>query len=217
MRKFLVIGFVVVWSCDLCAHAATPDVKASAKVSQTATAQTATAQTDKSQDDEYDENGRHWLDEFEEEELDTPYITPTLRAGSRDKTSVRAAQYLLRSQGYKIAVDGVFGAQTTAVVRRFRAAKKLPAGSVVDEGVWSWLLVTVKRGSKNPNAVRALQSLLRARGFRVALDGVFGQETQTAVRRFQVSRGLHDDNLVMAGVVDYVTWSALLDGRILDL
>lgn len=171
----------------------------------------------KTDDEEYDRNGRHWLDEFEEEKLDILYVFPTLRQGSRDKVSVRAAQYRLRSCGYKIAVDGVFGTQTTAAVKRFQAAKKQTVSGVIDESVWSSLVVALKRGSKNPNSVRELQSVLRARGFAVALDGVFGQQTDAAVRRFQSSRGLNEDGLVARGDVEYITWCALLDGRILDL
>lgn len=75
--------------------------------------------------------------------------------------------------------------------------------------------MTLRHGNKNRDAVRALQSVLRARGFAVALDGVFGQQTDVAVRRFQKSRGLDEDGLVEKGEVEYITWCALLDGRIL--
>jgi soluble lytic murein transglycosylase-like protein len=52
--------------------------------------------------------------------------------------------------------------------------------------------------------VRALQTLLGQDGFPLAVDGVFGPDTEAAVKRFQLERGLLDD-----GVVGPVTWAAL--------
>lgn len=53
--------------------------------------------------------------------------------------------------------------------------------------------------------VRPLQQLLRARNHPVAVDGVFGPRTESAVRAFQQSRGLAAD-----GVVGPQTWSRLV-------
>lgn len=52
--------------------------------------------------------------------------------------------------------------------------------------------------------VRELQTLLNRDGFSLNVDGVFGQETESAVKRFQSEHGLADD-----GVVGPLTWSAL--------
>jgi peptidoglycan hydrolase-like protein with peptidoglycan-binding domain len=62
----------------------------------------------------------------------------------------------------------------------------------------------VKRPS-NLFPVRPLQQLLRARGQTVAVDGVFGPQTEAAVRAFQQSRGLAAD-----GVVGPQTWGRLV-------
>ena len=53
----------------------------------------------------------------------------------------------------------------------------------------------VRRGDKI-FPVRPLQQLLRARNHPVAVDGIFGPNTETAVKSFQQSRGLAADGLV---------------------
>lgn len=52
--------------------------------------------------------------------------------------------------------------------------------------------------------VRAFQYLLRARGYKIAADGNFGRQTDTALRKFQRARGLQEN-----GVVDEDSWEAL--------
>lgn len=52
--------------------------------------------------------------------------------------------------------------------------------------------------------VTELQSLLRAQGYGISVDGIFGLETENAVRRFQASRRLRVD-----GEVGSQTWAAL--------
>ena len=62
----------------------------------------------------------------------------------------------------------------------------------------------VKNGS-NGHPIKTLQYLLRARGQSVAIDGVFGPHTETAVKAFQASRGLPAD-----GIVGPMTWVAIV-------
>jgi len=56
-------------------------------------------------------------------------------------------------------------------------------------------------------AVRRLQELLSQAGQRLKPDGIFGQGTLAAVRRFQAEHGLVPDGVVGAG-----TWDALTAG-----
>lgn len=64
----------------------------------------------------------------------------------------------------------------------------------------------VRRGARG-EAVRAIQKLLRRHGHSVGIDGVFGPQTEAAVRAFQRGKGLLAD-----GVVGPQTRSALTAG-----
>ena len=61
----------------------------------------------------------------------------------------------------------------------------------------------VKNGS-NGHPIKTLQYLLRARGHSVAVDGVFGPNTEAAVKAFQASKGLTTD-----GVVGPTSWAVM--------
>jgi peptidoglycan hydrolase-like protein with peptidoglycan-binding domain len=62
----------------------------------------------------------------------------------------------------------------------------------------------VRRGDQQ-HPVQTLQYLLRARGHTVTVDGIFGPNTESAVRAFQ-----QQNNLSVDGVVGPNTWSALI-------
>ena len=63
---------------------------------------------------------------------------------------------------------------------------------------------TLRRGSRG-NYVCIAQDDLNTLGFRTGgLDGVFGEETENAVRRYQTSRGLSSD-----GIIGCNTWRSL--------
>ncbi|MEA2857816.1 MAG: hypothetical protein QOH98_2137, partial [Methylobacteriaceae bacterium] len=62
----------------------------------------------------------------------------------------------------------------------------------------------VKSGDKD-HPIKTLQHLLRARGHTVTADGVFGSNTEAAVKAFQTSKGL-----VVDGKVGPQTWKALI-------
>jgi peptidoglycan hydrolase-like protein with peptidoglycan-binding domain len=66
------------------------------------------------------------------------------------------------------------------------------------------LIMALKKGS-NGDEVAAIQDSLKASGYYTgAIDGVFGSETETAVKNFQKSVGLKVD-----GVVGPETYEAL--------
>lgn len=61
----------------------------------------------------------------------------------------------------------------------------------------------IKRGSKGDDVV-ILQHLLNVEGYKVTIDGDFGQRTETAVKMFQQAHNLEQD-----GIVGAKTWAAL--------
>ena len=62
---------------------------------------------------------------------------------------------------------------------------------------------TIKLNSTG-SEVAYLQQLLKQNGYSLDEDGIFGQQTQSAVRAFQQSAGLVAD-----GIVGNLTWKAL--------
>lgn len=62
---------------------------------------------------------------------------------------------------------------------------------------------TLCKGDRG-NEVKELQTALNGAGSNLAVDGVFGNDTETAVKFFQNSRGLNVD-----GIVGAATWAAL--------
>lgn len=61
----------------------------------------------------------------------------------------------------------------------------------------------LKRGSDS-DAVGELQSMLKSKGFAIAIDNEFGAATELAVKQFQAANGLQPD-----GIVGAQTWAAL--------
>lgn len=132
--------------------------------------------------------------------------------GSDSRFRVVALQYLLRAQGYAVAVDGNFGAQTEVSVKKFQRRSGLKATGAIHNATWAALTPNLKRGSRG-NAVRALQTLINrmiqehgeASDRPIRVDGDFGAATQRWVRQAQRS-----SDHAASGAVDGVTWFTLL-------
>ncbi len=129
---------------------------------------------------------------------------PTLRSGSRG-SAVRTMQYVLRSRGYSVSADGVFGPKTKSAVQRFQGSKRLTRDGIVGSKTWKALLPTLRKASTG-NAVKGLQRELRAEGYNIAVDGQFGSRTRSAVISYQKKKKLSVD-----GVVGRDTWGSLID------
>jgi peptidoglycan hydrolase-like protein with peptidoglycan-binding domain len=127
---------------------------------------------------------------------------------------VRTLQHLLRARGHKVAVDGKFGPATEAAVKAFQKAKNLNADGIVGPKTWAALVITVKQGSTG-DAVRGVQEEFKFRDLSgdpangVQIDGIFGPDTDAAVRGFQDALDIAVD-----GVVGAVTWRALVSGML---
>ena len=130
------------------------------------------------------------------------YSWPTVKRGASGE-NVYSIQYMLKARGYSLSADGAFGSITESNVKRFQSSRGLTADGIVGARTWPALVVTTRSGSRG-DAVRALQRQLNQQGSRLAVDGIFGSGTQSAVSAYQKSRCLSAD-----GIAGPQTWSAL--------
>jgi peptidoglycan hydrolase-like protein with peptidoglycan-binding domain len=128
---------------------------------------------------------------------------PVLDPGAKG-AAVRALQCFLNDGGYgPVAVDGVYGAQTRAAVKKVEASfdGPRPTPGRIDASLWVLLISrslgtgTLTVGSKGAEVV-TLQRALRAAGGTLTVDGVFGAETKKVVQRFQQANRVGDDGVV---------------------
>lgn len=117
--------------------------------------------------------------------------------------------------------DGQFGALTKNAVQAYQKARRLTVDGICGPNTWSWILngrvghltpPTVStpalpylmRNGSSGAGVRALQSRLVARGWRMAIDGKFGPATEAVIRKFQ-----HEKGITVDGEVGVMTWQML--------
>jgi murein L,D-transpeptidase YcbB/YkuD len=79
-----------------------------------------------------------------------------------------------------------------------------PRYELIDGKVTAEDMPLVKKGSKD-DAVKKLQQILNAKGYKLTEDSDFGPATEAAVRAFQKANHLETD-----GEVGPLTWAALL-------
>lgn len=145
--------------------------------------------------------------------LDVEYIArdnlanyPTIKLNSRGNY-VRLLQFLLTDNGYNISRDGVFGTNTQNAVVNFQKNNNLAQDGIVGKQTWTALLnlypteTTIRRGSRSSNVLFLQKKLLSKLYPITLLDGIFGGETERAVKQFQSENGLIDD-----GIVGPLTW-----------
>ncbi len=130
---------------------------------------------------------------------------PTLRRGTRGN-GVKMLQCYLNLYGEELSVDGSFGAETQAAVLQFQTENSLAADGIVGRNTWERLTLsgpkpTLRLGSRGA-FVRYLQQKLLSKLYPVgSIDGVFGEQTRSAVVAFQTENGLVPD-----GIVGRNTW-----------
>jgi peptidoglycan hydrolase-like protein with peptidoglycan-binding domain len=140
---------------------------------------------------------------------------PALARGARGD-AVWDLQAKLRELGYYgIRVDGIFGIATQTAVREFQKRNGLPVTGIADDNTQRVLYsgsarpagsgsggsyTTLRVGSRG-SAVTSLQRRLSSLGYyKGYLDGIFGSQTEAAVRAFQRNNGLS-----VTGVADPTT------------
>lgn len=132
--------------------------------------------------------------------------TSARQAGTEALGAITALQYLLRARGHKVAVDGVYGAQTENALKAFQRKNGVLASGKTNNATWEALIIRVKYGSQG-DAVRAAQRLLRKADYDIPINGKFGPATRDATLKYQRISGLKSD-----GVVGRSTWNRLLGG-----
>lgn len=123
---------------------------------------------------------------------------------------IKAVQLALKDLGVPVQVDGYFGADTKAAVVWFQRKHGLQADGVVGKKTRALIerravfaktrdesrVIRLKKPHMQGPDVKSVQRALRHAGVKVQVDGTFGAQTQSAVRRFQRQRGLSADGVV---------------------
>ena len=130
---------------------------------------------------------------------------PLLRPGARGDAVVEL-QSRLRSVGSDLVADGEYGPETTAAVRSFQERRRLRVDGICGPETWGALeesgyalsdrLLCRRTPMLRGDDVVALQSRLNALGFDAGrADGIFGPQTESALRAFQHEAGIAVDRI----------------------
>ena len=143
------------------------------------------------------------------------------KAGRWSKTAHRGDQIFFGGSGHTGIVTSVSNGVVHTIegnkgdeVRRGSYSVNSP--SIIGYGRPRYELITgqmtaedmplIKRGSKC-EAVKKLQQILNAKGYKLSVDGDFGPATEAAVKAYQKANHLEVD-----GEVGPMTWAALIEG-----
>ncbi|GMQ58448.1 hypothetical protein AN1V17_28430 [Vallitalea sediminicola] len=135
----------------------------------------------------------------------TTVTWPVVKKGDSG-SNVTSLQYLLKSKGYNLSADGIFGSGTKSIVKNFQASNGLVSDGIVGEQTWLKLIVTLQYGTKS-NAVKAVQYQLKDKyGFYyLDVDGDFGTMTKDVIETFQ-----ENEKITCDGIIGTETWLHLL-------
>ena len=129
--------------------------------------------------------------------------------------AIAEMQTILVAKSYLATASGNFDKETEDAVKWFQREHHLEDDGIVGALTWAALCYPKLHRSEQPESLERqrsivnLQELLELAGFYTQnRDGIFGDTTVRAVKRFQRTYGLHPD-----GVVGPLTWSVLLGMR----
>ena len=132
-----------------------------------------------------------------------------IKSGSKGEV-VELVQRMLNEKGYACgSADGIFGAKTQSAVKSYQKAKGLSADGMVGNNTYAKLFADcLLKNGRRGELVRELQTRLNEQGYKAGTaDGIFGRNTEQAVKALQSVAGITVD-----GKVGKNTWTALLEG-----
>jgi peptidoglycan hydrolase-like protein with peptidoglycan-binding domain len=132
---------------------------------------------------------------------------PTLQSGSTGD-DVKRLQRLLVMLKYLdyTGIDGSFGPQTESALKSFQQANGLTVDGIAGPQTWQALPADpdtpeLSNGSTGTEVSAMQQPLANIGLYSGPIDGIFGSNTEAAVRAYQTSRGVTSD-----GIVGDETW-----------
>ena len=124
---------------------------------------------------------------------------------------VKLVQLMLNEKEYNCgSADGIFGTNTEKAVEKYQRAKGLSVDGIVGDNTYAKLFTDclLKNGSRG-ELVKQLQTMLNEKGYSAGnADGIFGNNTERAVKALQSAAGIAAD-----GKVGKNTWTALVEGK----
>ena len=152
--------------------------------------------------------------------LHLPYPGNIITMGARGENVIRIQQRLM-SLGYDVpgGADGQYGSGCREMVKKFQGDNCLEIDGDVGENTWNtlfplqnqkenseWPRYHIAKGMSDGN-VSIIQKRLSNLGYSIgAIDGIFGENTEAAIKKFQETNHLDID-----GIVGRDTWNALFN------
>ena len=158
-----------------------------------------------------------------EDTTDVPF-NGELKRGSKGD-DVKQLQTKLEEAGFSVGehgIDGILGPDTEAALKQYEESIGLAADGIYDQlthyklyGITIPIEFTgeLKRGDKG-DKVKLLQQWLEARGFSVGehgIDGIFGPDTEAALKAFEESIGVTADGVYDEVTHDQLTWNKAIE------
>lgn len=154
--------------------------------------------------------------------------TPILRRGASGP-AVFALREHLRLLGHRFGSERDFGERTESAVREFQVSRGLRADGICGPQTWSALhaagwglgsrIIALRHPNLRGDDVASLQHRLSALGFDPGRpDGIFGPDSESALREFQRSAGIASDGVCgPATIVALDRLDALAGGSIVEV
>ncbi|MCF2149698.1 N-acetylmuramoyl-L-alanine amidase [Desmonostoc muscorum LEGE 12446] len=127
-----------------------------------------------------------------------------------DTTIKRLQQALNRlkitdKNGKTLVEDGINGANTKSATEKFQTIIGVQTTGIADATTWNAINVILAKRIIRPN--HAGGAVVRYLQYRIGVevDGVYGPQTETAIKNFQRQNGLEDD-----GIVGPASWQKLI-------